>query len=255
MDVVPNNLPTSDVPSSSASPVTPQALIRKREQIQSSNKMLFVWVAIGSIIVSFALVASIFLAKQVLFGQKVLGQKQHSIQSLKESKAAASELNDRIDELRADRSTLYQARAVSSKNNLDVVLDALPYDGDRISFGSSLQKVLLVNIGVDKFSIQADDVTDAETGGSTTTSTESDALTDLEQIGNTQIIPFNFELNGTPQQVDAALKKLKSSIRPIKITNIVIEASATGNLSAKIDAVTYYQEKKVFELQDKVVKP
>lgn len=256
MDVVPNNLP-SDAPktesSSSSSVVTPQALIRKREQIKSSNKMLFIWVAIGSVIVSFALVASIFLAKQVIFGQKVLDQKYKSVQSLKDSKRAAGELNDKIDELRADRSTLYQARATSSKNNLDVVLDALPYDGDRISFGSSLQKVLLVNIGVDKFSIQADDIADENIDPVTTTGV--DALENLDQIGDAQIIPFNFELNGTSQQLDAALKKLKSSIRPIKITNITIEASAAGALNAKIDAVTYYQEKKTFELQEKVVKP
>lgn len=202
----------------------------------------------------FCLVASIFLAKQVVFSQKVLGAKQESIQNLKSSKEAARDLDNKINELRADRSTLYQARAASSKNNLDVVLDALPYDGDRISFGSSLQKVLLVNIGVDRFSIQADDVADSSSESSSDTS-ESDALTDLEQVGDAQIIPFNFELNGTPQQLDAALKKLKSSIRPIKIINISIEASDAGNLNAKINAVTYYQDKKIFELQDKVVKP
>lgn len=235
-------------------PQVPQALIRKRELIKSSNKTLFIWVAIGSIIMSSSVVASIFFANQAIFSQKVLAEKYKSIDSLKKSETAAKLLNDNINELRADRTTLYQARASSSTNNLDVILDALPYDGDRISFGSSLQKVLLADIGVDTFSIQADDVSSDSTSTDTATSSDNPEAA-LEAIGNTQTIPFNFEMNGTVDQVNKALIKLRSSIRPIRITNLDIESSGTGALNVKVSAVTYYQEKKVFQLEEKTVKP
>lgn len=225
---------------------SPQLLIKKREQIKDSNKVLLIWVAIGSILISIAIVTSIFLVKQLFFNQKVIATKQESATQLRQSKEQAKELSSNIKKLRSD-SNLKLAQSSSSKNNLDVVLDALPYDGDRISFGSSLQQVLLTNIGVGKFTIKADDTTEE--------SAEGGEEAAVEQIGNTSTIPFDFEVTGSVDDIVNGFKKLDRSIRPIKITKLEVEASGGGGITLKVSAVTYYQEKKTFQLQEKTVKP
>ena len=225
---------------------SPQLLIKKREQIKDSNKILLIGVAVGSVIIAVSVVASIFLIKQLLFNQKVIAAKQESASQLEASREQAKELNNNVKKLRSDRN-LQLAQSSSSKNNLDVVLDALPYDGDRISFGSSLQKVLLTNIGVGQFSIKADDAADDSSGSGTEIA--------LEPIGDTKTIPFDFEVTGSVDNIINAFRKLDRSIRPIKLTNVEIEASGGGSIKLKVSAVTYYQEKKTFELGEKKVKP
>lgn len=49
------------------------AAIHKRQQIEQSSRVMFLWVAGASVIVGFALVISWFLVQQIIFKERVLG--------------------------------------------------------------------------------------------------------------------------------------------------------------------------------------
>ena len=51
------------------------AAIHKRQQIEQSSRVMFLWVAGASVIVGFALVISWFLVQQIIFKERVLGEK------------------------------------------------------------------------------------------------------------------------------------------------------------------------------------
>jgi len=51
------------------------AAIRKRTQIAKANRTMFLWVAVISALVGFALVGSLFLIQKAVFNEKVLTEK------------------------------------------------------------------------------------------------------------------------------------------------------------------------------------
>ena len=49
--------------------------LKKRQQIASANKMIFVWVIIASVVVSLCGVTMQFLVRQAIFNQKIINEK------------------------------------------------------------------------------------------------------------------------------------------------------------------------------------
>lgn len=227
-------------------PLAPVTGVRKRQQIATSNKAMFLWVAGASVLVAFALVVSIFLAKQIIFIEKVLIEKNNTIGNLDKNLETADELNRNVDKLRADEN-LTLVRSTASDNNLDVVIDAMPYAADDVALGSSLQTALLTGASIESLSVE-----------STSESSESSSGTDtsfLEQVGDEQAIVFSFKATGSSDQLQEILDRLNRSIRPIHIISMQVESAGANNLTATVQAVTYYQPKKTVELTEKVVKP
>ncbi|MEK7620751.1 MAG: hypothetical protein AAB395_00145 [Patescibacteria group bacterium] len=227
-------------------PLAPFTGVRKRQQIATSNKAMFLWVAGASVLVAFALVVSIFLAKQIIFIEKVLIEKNNTIGNLDKNLETADELNRNVDKLRADEN-LTIVRSTASDNNLDVVIDAMPYAADDVALGSSLQTALLTGASIESLSVE-----------STSENSDSSSVTDtsfLEQIGDEQAIVFSFKATGSSDQLQGILDRLNRSIRPIHIISMQVESAGANNLTATVQAVTYYQPKKTVELTEKVVKP
>ena len=221
---------------------------RKRQQIESSNRSMFIWVAAGSVIVAFALVGSIFLSKQIIFNQKVLIEDNKTAGILTKNIANAKTLDSSVNDLRADP-TLSQVPASSdSSNNLDKVLDALPYEGDWVGLGSSLQSTLLSGISIDTLSV------DSTTDPTGTTDSGVD-VSDVPTVGDALPITFTFKVSGSDTDLKALLSRLNNSIRPIKILNMKLEAAGPDRIDATVQAVTYYQLEQTFQLQQEVVKP
>ena len=221
-------------------------LLKKREQIHSNNKQLFLWVAGASVIVAFAIVATIFLSKQLLFNEKVLSEKDVSVNDLTKSLQNAKVLNENINNLASDRN-LKLARSGSTESNLDVVIDALPYDGDLINLGASLQNVIITGISIDSLGVSDSAIAVDPSAG---VAAES-AVT----IGSSQPLQFTFKATGTVEEVQKFFDRLNHSIRPIKVVNMQLESAGAGKISVNVSAETYYQPKKSFELTEKVVKP
>ena len=56
--------------------------LRKRTQIDRTNKMMFLWIAIASALVGAAVVVSIFLVQKVIYEEKVLAVKATTASTL-----------------------------------------------------------------------------------------------------------------------------------------------------------------------------
>ena len=79
--------------------------VRKHQQIESTNRTMFTWVAAAAIIISVAIVLSISLFQRMAFNQKVIDKKNQAVSNLKHN-------NEVVDELRN------QARLVNTNSSL-----------------------------------------------------------------------------------------------------------------------------------------
>lgn len=231
---------------STQGPSSPAVGVRKRQQIASSNKTMFLWVAGASVIVAFAIVVSIFLVKQIVFTEKILMEKNKTVGTLDKNIETAAILNKNVKKLRADKN-LTLVRSSASDNNLDVIIDAMPYATDNVSLGSSLQTVLLTGISIDAMSV--------DLSNSDSTSTSGTSINAIETVGNSKFMTFSFKVTGSSEQLQGLLVRLNRSIRPIKIVSLQLESAGPSKLTATVQAATYYQPKKTLDLQQKVVKP
>ncbi len=224
---------------------TPKGGMKKRQQIDHSSRTMFAWVVGASVIVAFAIVASIFIMQKIIFNEKVLAAKGETASKLSEKITAAKELIRTVNRLRGDR-TLGQIQGVNQKsNNLDKIFAALPYDNDEIAVGSSLESTLLTGLNVESLSVgsQTGDAASAEA-----TVAPAGAET------NAQPIPFSFKATGTEDQLKELFGKLNRSIRPMQINILQLEAAGAGRLTATVTASTFYQSPTQFELIKRTIK-
>lgn len=229
---------------STVSQNTPKGGMKKRQQIDHSSRAMFAWVAGASVIVAFALVASIFIMQQIIFNEKVLLAKNETASKLSQNVQTAKELNKAVNRLRGDR-LLGQIQGVNEKsNNLDKVFAALPYDNDEIAVGSSLETTLLTGLNVESLSVGQQAV-----GG-----TESVVAPVGDGATNAQPITFGFKVTGNEDQLKELFTKLNRSIRPMQINTLQLEAAGAGRLTATISASTYYQSPTQFELTKRTIK-
>lgn len=219
--------------------------LRKRQQIEKANRSMFAWVAGASVIVAFAVVAGQFMVQQGLFNEKVLSEKRATDRTLTENLQAVDTLKEEVNVLLANNN-LAESRAQSDDSNLQVVLDALPPTQDSLNLGTSLQSVLLGSRVQRIESISVD--------GSTSVDSSSVEDASVENVDGPQEIPFRFTIVGNYDQIKDALNVLQRSIRPIQITSIGVEGTDT-NLTATVEAVTYYQPEKTIELRERTVSP
>lgn len=225
------------------------ASARKRQQISHSNRIMFLWIAGASVIVAFSAVGIIFLTKQLVFNQTVIMETSKTAETLKKNIESAKQLDKAVNELRADPGLSKVPSSVGGKSsNLDKILDALPYEGDWVGLGSSLQSSLLSGVAINSLSVTS-------TASSDSLATGGVDLNSFQTIGEAQPISFNFKASGSDAELKTLLARLGSSIRPIKITNMKLESGGPNKIDATIQAVTYYQPKKTFELGEKAIKP
>lgn len=209
--------------------------LRKRQQISSANRMMFIWVAAGSGVVGVALVVSIFLVQQLWFNEKVLIKKNETVSSLDKSLKAVDPLRKEIAVLNTNQ-TLLDNRAKDSDKALQAIIDALPDSPNTAALGASLQNVLIPGQGIQLETLSVDPM-DADSEGSP--------------------IEFAFSVS-TPRTSINELRnlqqRLERSIRAIKVTSVLVESSATkATMSVKGEA--YYEPSKKVELGTEPVKP
>lgn len=221
--------------------------LRKRQQIEKANRSMFAWVAGASVIVAFAIVAAQFMIQQGIFNERVIAEKRNTDGTLGRNLEAVDKLKENVNVLLTNKN-LEESRAKAEDSNLQVVLDALPPTYDSLNLGTSLQTVLLG----DKVQSIENLTINGSNGGSNSNGAVEDAAA-LTADGP-QSIPFSFTVIGNYDQIKNALNSLERSIRPIQVTAIGIEGS-DDNLTATIEAVTYFQNEKTIKLKEKTVAP
>lgn len=223
--------------------------LRKRTQISKANRMMFIWIAAASALVSFAIVTSVFLGQKLIFNEKVLLEKNKTISTLEKNNKAVPGLQDSVRVL--DTNTdLALVKAKDTDQTIQVILDALPSDANSLALGASLQNKLLAGVaGLTIESLQVDPVQGVET---LTDASVVDAS--AVALGTENQITFNFSVSGNEDALRQALKNLERSIRTIDILSLQIENQGATQIMT-VQARAFYQPVKTVSLYDKVIKP
>lgn len=227
---------------------TKESSIRKRQQIFKANRMMFLWVAMASAVIGFALVISISLMQRIIYNQKVIGEKNKTYSTLANNNKKVSQLEDQIKTINYSSDVLKKLRAKDSDDPIQVVLDALPSDSNRLALGSSLQNVLLANIpGASLESMKVESTAEAGSVKKSTTTTGTVENNSLD-------VTFTLKINsGSEDSIREMLTRLEKSIRTFKVTNVKIEYSL-DKMNVTVTAKAYYEPAKVVKLTEKVVK-
>lgn len=213
--------------------------LRKRQLIQDSARKMFIWVAVASVLIGFALVTSWFLFQQITYKEKVLMAKADTIKTLKANNDVAPKLVGNVRVLETNEA-LGSVKVNQNENAVQVVLDALPSENNPFALGASMQRVLVggaVGVKLESFSM------DSASNNIKTKSPNPDA----------KPIPFTLVVSSVdPNAIKEMLKRLEASIRTIDIDNLKLEQSSV-RMTATIRGHAYYVPAKTVKLNDKVV--
>lgn len=215
--------------------------LKKRQQINSANKMVFAWIIAASLVIGICGVFAQFLLRQLVFNNKIYGALATTSSTIDKNINAYDGLKASVVKLVAD-SNLNSLKKGENSTALQVVIDALPTEENRSALATSMQTEVLGPAGV---TINSFSVTDTDTdtdGGAAIAGTDASAF------------DFSFSITGTYAQVQQAIKNMERSIRPITIEIISVQGTS-DKLDANITATTYYQSAKNVQLKQGEVKP
>ncbi|MCB9819907.1 hypothetical protein H6796_01230 [Candidatus Nomurabacteria bacterium] len=220
-----------------------QVALRKRQQITSTNKVMFIWVAVAAGITAIAVVVSISLAQRMLYNEKVLAKKSETVANLEHNNNSVEELKNSVRVRNTDES-LRALRADPEDEPLQVVLDALPSSANSAALGASLQSSKLLSTR----GIVLESLTVNPVGG-----VEGDEDSDVDSTESVSANPitFQFRVNTAASNTNglkALLGRLERSIRVINITDISIERQSNG-LSMTASGEGYYEPSRTIDLK------
>ena len=221
--------------------------IRKYQQIQHANRLMFIWVAVASALVGAALVLSITLINQIMFKQHVIGEKNTTVETLKKNNKVVADLNDNIRLLESNQA-LRDTPQPEDSQAIAVVLDALPSQPNSSALGASLQQKLLNVPGVSVESLNVLPIAGVENTGEDTAAETT--------VGDNEI-SFQFSVSvksGEGSLLKQVLQNLEKSIRAINVQSIEVQTSSE-KITMNVKAVAYYQPEAKVELNTKTVRP
>lgn len=204
-----------------------EEVVRKRNLIAKTHKVMLIWVAGAMCVVSAAVVMSVVLVQSVLFSEfDIIRPRNKTVDQLEANIKAVPVLRGEVRVL----NTKPQLQVVGVRDDsqpLQAILDALPADGNRLALGASLQQRLFSDIpGLTVESLSVD----PSAGG---VSVVEDAQ------GGLQSLVFTASISGEQEAVRTALQRLERSIRAINVQSISATSSAP-NVSLQIVGSAYY---------------
>jgi hypothetical protein len=218
----------------------------KRALITKANSTMVVATGIAAFVFIFAAVASKALFSQASYQNRVISQKKKALSTLKSDINAVSTLKSSYKSFVETPRNVLGGNPVGTGdqdgNNAKIVLDAMPSKYDFPALTSSLEKLITAQ----GLGIQAINGTDEE----------------VQQSGNQSsptpqpvAVPFQIRVNGSYDGIKNLLTVFERSIRPIQVRKVEIDAAAQGgNMTAIIDAQTFYQPEKNLTIKTEVVK-
>ncbi len=213
--------------------------LRKRAQIAKANRIMFIWVAGASVIVSASIVMVIVMIQKGAHNQKAIAQLNDTVKVLKQNNSNVGELENSIRKLGSNQSLL-GLRANESNNALQVILDALPADANPSALGASMQvKLFPADLEVESMQVMPMGETISNEGTSDTP---------------TNTIGFRFTVKGDAAQLKVLLERFERSIRTIQLKRVVIE-SVGNKQSLAVEGEAYYEPAKQLQLKKVEIKP
>lgn len=224
-------------------------VIRKRQQIASANRTMFIWVAMASVIIGAAAVAIVFLAQKAWFNERVLAEKSKTASVLQKNVKTIDSLKDQVRLMNTNQA-LRDAMAPGENQPIQVVLDALPAEANSSALGASLQTKFLNDPKLKIETLRVDPVAGVE-------ATSDGAVTDASSTTNGNEIHFSFTVSVASADVATLkdlLQHLERSVRAIDVTSLTIEGQGS-RVAMTVDGNAFYEPAKTVELKDKTIKP
>ncbi len=215
--------------------------LRKRQQIDSSKRTMFIVIASVAFLAGIALVVSFFLVKQIIFHTAIISAKQNTLNSIKANTSTVDRLKDNIRVLDTN-ADLNSVKTSDQSSALQVILDALPAEANSDALGASLQEKFINAVP----GLRLDSMVVTSTGSSDDGSVSGD--------GDTPSIEFHLSVTSSADKLKDFLVKLEHSIRVIEISSIDIQAGSEG-LTMNLAGKAYYEPARKIELGEKVIKP
>ncbi len=224
--------------------------IRKRTQIATANRLMFLWVAGVSVVFGISLVAAVFLTQMLFFNERVLSEKNKTISTLDINNENITELEKNVNVLNTNQA-LIDSKAKPDDQPIQVILDALPSDANSLALGASLQNKLLSGIGgLSLDTLQVDPVVGVES------LSEDDSVVNASpdlNVDTQNEITLRFSVKGDEAALKKALVNLEKSIRTIDIKTLKIESQGKTRMMT-IEARAFYEPAIDMKLKDKVIK-
>jgi hypothetical protein len=229
-----------------AADTTKGTAVRKRQQIESANRTMFIWVIAAAAIIGVAIVLSISLFDRLVFNQKIINKKNETVANLQSNNKIVDQLKQNARVLNTNES-LFATPRPDDREPISVILDALPSQANSSALGASLQQKLL-NENVSVESLTVEPIDGAESG--TTNGSASDGV---------QEINFTFTVSASAgdtglQALKTVLNKLEHSIRTINVQSLTIEQQ-NSKVSMSVKGVAYYLLEKQVKLDTKSISP
>lgn len=223
--------------------------LKKRQQIQKANKIVFIWVAIAGIVVSIALVLGQFMFKQLMYNNKVIEHQSSTNKTLQANIATYDGLVAEVNKLLANPrlNDLRVNKTPGGDNALQVVIDAMPTTNDQIALAASLQQAILNRSGVTVGALSFPE-------GASVVSADGDVPLEGAAEGAVVEVPFAFKVTGSYQQIEAMFRDIHLSIRPISITNIKMNGTNSA-MTVDVQAKAYYAVPRTTDLIKEPINP
>lgn len=219
--------------------------LRKRQQITSSNKMMFIWVAGASAVVGACIVLAWFLVQQIVFQTTVANQYDETAGRLVKNKEVLDSLSDDVKVLETNAG-LNSVKSTANEKALQVVLDALPADNNELALGASLQQNLIAPVS----GVTVESLSVGGEGGTVNTSE-----TTVAQVGTISTIPIRLVVSASDANaLKDLLVRFEKSIRVIDIDDVVLDRS-DAKYTLTLQAHAYYQPGKTIQLGSVTCKP
>jgi hypothetical protein len=218
----------------------------KRIQINKANARIVVILAVASFLVTFSLIASKGLLSQRSYQSRVISKKKEALTQLEHNAAAAKDLITSYEQfvdpsvlniLGGNPQTEKGKEGDLDGDNARIVLDALPSKYDFPAVATSIEKIVTdLNITLAGINGADDEIAQKEVNN-----TPQADLVPIE-------IPFQFSVSSDYKSLQALLKTLERSIRPIYI-NTLSFSGTNEKMTLSIQAQTYYQPPKSLTIQ------
>lgn len=216
----------------------------KRVQIDKSQSTMLIAAAVAGFFLAFAFVGGKALVDQIRYQNKVISAKKEAVAQLRSNVQATSSL---MNSYKAFVSTSQNViggnphgNGPQDGDNAKIILDALPSKYDFPALATSLDKLITSqNMNIDSITGSDDEVAQIEKQSSPTPEPVS--------------MPFTVSASGSYQASQGLIDVFNRSIRPFQVQKLKI-AGSQSSMNITVEAQTYYQPAKNFNITKKVVK-
>jgi hypothetical protein len=219
------------------------ASFTKRALIGKANSNMVVMTAVAAFVVVFCGVASKTLISQASYQNRVIAKKKEALSTLQ------ADLNARNTLVASYKTFIGTPQNILGGNpsgtgpqdgdNAKIVLNALPSKYDFPALASSLD-ALIKGQGLSILGISGTDEEVAQAS--------NQESTDPAPVP----MPFQVKVGGSYESIKNLVGAFERSIRPFQVLKVEISGDE-GNMTATIDAQTFYQPEKSLNIKQEVV--